>query len=193
VSVVEPLMEISPFMGVLNMAYIGFSVLCVLNVITGVFVENAFKTSTDDDDKAVLELLESRRQWIQEIKDLFTLADKSNTGFVDWEEFSAFINDVRVEAIFRRLGLDVEGDSAATLFKLVDFGGTGLISLDDFADGIQRVRGTARSIDICQLMFDSRMLRKQVGDLTKQLGRLMTGEPAGNPPVMDVVRIDSAV
>jgi len=163
----EPLVQVHPYMRLASVFYIMFAVLCVLNVITGVFVENAFKIHNNDEDRAIFDMLEHRKDWIAKVKDLFVLADRRDTGFFDQATFCEVLRDVRVQHCFRKLGLDVEENSAMMLFALFDVHNTGRIHLDEFAEGIQRVHGSARSIDIVQLLQSNRGLTRQLRELTR--------------------------
>merc|ERR1712048_162035 len=60
----DPLIEISPILTMVFAMYITFAVLCVMNIITGVFVENAHQQTDEDFDQMIMEDLENRKQCI---------------------------------------------------------------------------------------------------------------------------------
>jgi len=166
----KPLVEIHPALGVTNALYIMFVMFCVLNVITGVFVENAFKMNNEDEDRVIMDRIKMQKHWIAEVKSLFKKADRQSDGYLDLKEFEDMLQDVRVQHCLSKLGLDADDvNSAHSLFSLFDFAEHGKVSLDDFAEGIQRVRGNARSIDIVWLMHNNRALMSQVSRITKAL------------------------
>lgn len=74
----ELLVEISPIMGLVFSVYIAFAVLCVLNIVTGVFVENANRITQMDTDSMVMEELHMRQQWLVEVRRLFSSGFRSN-------------------------------------------------------------------------------------------------------------------
>merc|ERR1719261_402071 len=82
--VCKPLTDIHPVMGFLFAMYIAFGVLCVLNIVTGVFVENANKITSNDEDQMIMEELNQRKIWISEVKALFETADQDGSGVLDW-------------------------------------------------------------------------------------------------------------
>jgi len=146
---------------------------CVLNVITGVFVENAFKLNHDDEDRLIMERIKVQKHWIVEVKELFQKADHQSDGYLDVEEFEDMLQDVRVQHCLGKLGVDAEDvKSANSLFALFDFAENGKVSLDDFAEGIQRVRGTARSIDIVWLMHNHRRIMIELLQVKQSLEQL---------------------
>jgi len=169
----RPLVEIHPALGFTNALYVMFVMFCVLNVITGVFVENAFKMNNEDEDRVIMDRIKMQKHWITEVKNLFKKADRQSDGFLDLKEFEDMLQDVRVQHCLSKLGLDADDvNSAHSLFSLFDFAENGKVSLDDFAEGIQRVRGTARSIDIVWLMHNNRALMTEVSQITKSLESL---------------------
>jgi len=163
----KPLMALNPMLGLLFAFYIAFAVLCVLNIVTGVFVENANKMTAQDQDLVLMEQLDNRRQWFEEVKILFDAADVDGNGQLNETEFSTQLQDLRMQAWFRKIGVSVESYSAGGLFQLLDFDGDGHLDLDEFAIALQQVHGPARSIDIAKLSHDTRILRKDLGVLTE--------------------------
>merc|ERR1719456_697385 len=82
----EPLMTIHESMGFLFAVYIAFAVFCVLNIVTGVFVENANKITTQGDESVIVDELVNRRQ-AEEVQRLFLEMDSNGDGELAWDEF----------------------------------------------------------------------------------------------------------
>merc|ERR1712232_560568 len=61
VEVAKALFGVHWFLGMVFVFYIAFGMLCVLNIITGVFVESAMKNSEADDDQFMLLELEEKQ------------------------------------------------------------------------------------------------------------------------------------
>jgi len=137
----------------------------VLNIITGVFVDNANKIATKDDDMIMMEQLEMRAAWFDEVKELFKEADVDNSGTVTEHEFAEKMQDLRVQAWLRKIGVQVESYSAEGLFKLLDFDGDGSLELEEFALALQSVHGTARSIDLQRVAREAKLLREDMVQL----------------------------
>jgi hypothetical protein len=158
----SPLMTISPFMTLLFMVYISFAVLCVLNIVTGVFIENANKITMKDEEHVIMEDMSARQQWFEEVQMLFSRADVTGTGALDYPAFHGHVSDVRVQAFFRKLGLDVEASGSYGLFQLLDFNGDGKVDMDEFVLGCSQLHGNARSLDIAKLRHDNKKLKEQI-------------------------------
>lgn len=163
--VAQPLLELGTLLGILFIFYVAFATLCVLNIITGVFVDNANKIATKDDDMIMMEQLEMRAAWFDEVKELFKEADVDNSGTVTEHEFAEKMQDLRVQAWLRKIGVQVESYSAEGLFKLLDFDGDGSLELEEFALALQSVHGTARSIDLQRVAREAKLLREDMVQL----------------------------
>merc|ERR1712151_1152140 len=73
--VAVPLASIHPVLGLSFAVYIAFACFCVLNIITGVFVETASRLATMDEDLMVAEEIDTKLSWYEDVKDLFEQAD----------------------------------------------------------------------------------------------------------------------
>merc|ERR1712226_1693429 len=148
--------------------YVAFALLCVMNIITGLFIDNANKNAQKDADIVWMEQQESREKMNKEIEELFVLADVDKNGYVDFEEFEKSIGTWKMQAAFGRMGVPVGTETAAGLFTLLDFDGRGSIKIDDFCTILPQLNGQARSIDIAKLKHDT----KQMGVRLSQLCEL---------------------
>merc|ERR1719456_1970643 len=106
--------------------------------------------------------METRRKWFEEVKALFEAADKDGNGSLNEEEFADKLNDIQMQAWFRKIGVQVEAYSASGLFKLLDFDGDGSLELDEFAIAMEKVHGPARAIDVAKVLHDTKRLREDV-------------------------------
>jgi len=169
-----PLIRVNFLLGAFYALYIAFAILCVLNIVTGVFVENAAKITAKDEEHMIMEELETRKQWFEDIKTVFASADIDGDGEMRWEEFEGYIADVRIQTYFKKIGLDVESQCAKGLFELLDFDGDGSVNLDEFASSVQEIHGPAKSIDIVRLRHDTKNLKKDVKLIREDLAQVIS-------------------
>merc|ERR1711964_549363 len=113
----------------------------------------------------IMEEVSSRQAWFEEAKALFERADVDGVGALDWPAFQAHVSDVRVQALLRKMGLDVESSGAQGVFNLLDFNQDGTVSLDEFVLGIQQLHGQARSLDVAKLQHDNNSMKIQLNQL----------------------------
>ncbi|CAJ1416829.1 unnamed protein product [Effrenium voratum] len=146
--------------------YIGFCLVGLLNVVTGIFVDSAVCTRTED------EVVDSYREDLQrtsdEVKRIFNAADTHSSGMLTLEAFSQCLNqNAWVAAYFA--GLDIGADDAGTIFTLMDTNNSGDITVDEFVQGTMKLKGHAKSIDIFAIMFDITRLGLQVQKLCSSM------------------------
>jgi len=164
-----PLSTISPFLTVLFSLYIAFAVLCMLNIVTGVFVENANSILKADAETGVFEELQKQDKRMCELRVVFAQMVADGACALRFPEFWNFCQNPMVQAYFRRIGLHVEKGNAEALFKLMDADHDGQISLEEFIDGCSQFLGTARQLDIAKLKADSVWMREQMSELSRTI------------------------
>jgi len=166
--VAQPLEEQIHFLFALFFCmYIAFTVFAVLNVVTGVFVDQAMIMSRQDHELVIDEELSREGSDINEFIRMFHEADADGNGNVSWDEFQSHIEDERVKAYFKVLDLHV--DQAEELFVLLDPAKTGEVSIDDFVKGCVRMKGAAKSLDVQALLFQNKAMKDDLEKLRNSL------------------------
>eukprot|EP00928_Gymnodinium_smaydae_P027555 TRINITY_DN21280_c0_g1_i5.p1 TRINITY_DN21280_c0_g1~~TRINITY_DN21280_c0_g1_i5.p1 ORF type:complete len:642 (-),score=90.00 TRINITY_DN21280_c0_g1_i5:214-1986(-) len=160
----QPLTDIHPLLGVAFACYVAFAVLCVLNIVTGIFVDNSSKLSMKDEETLVLESAENKARWIEDVSELFRDMGGSD-GFLNNAQFERGITDLRVQAKLKKLGLDIEPEAMLGLFDVLDFDKSGQLTVDEFTLGIKMLHGNAKSIDIARLLYDNMSIKKDLHGL----------------------------
>eukprot|EP00443_Scrippsiella_acuminata_P125771 CAMPEP_0115639990 /NCGR_PEP_ID=MMETSP0272-20121206/35553_1 /TAXON_ID=71861 /ORGANISM="Scrippsiella trochoidea, Strain CCMP3099" /LENGTH=634 /DNA_ID=CAMNT_0003077211 /DNA_START=9 /DNA_END=1911 /DNA_ORIENTATION=- len=139
--ILEPLKtEVSVFLVPVFMLYVAFALLCMLNVITGVFVESALLTAKKDKDNYM----------VNNVRAIFEAHDADGSGCLDWDEFQMAVESEEMKTVLG--GLDIAVSEADGLFYLLDAEESGQISAEDFASGCARLRGGAKALDLAILM-----------------------------------------
>eukprot|EP00928_Gymnodinium_smaydae_P040036 TRINITY_DN27222_c0_g1_i1.p1 TRINITY_DN27222_c0_g1~~TRINITY_DN27222_c0_g1_i1.p1 ORF type:complete len:540 (+),score=80.29 TRINITY_DN27222_c0_g1_i1:78-1697(+) len=159
-----PLFQISVPLGIFYLAYVAFSLFCVLNIITGVFVENSAKISLKDEENLLLETIEGRRQRMYDLSSLFCLISGGQETF-SRRQFQRHARDIRVQTQFSKLGISTH--CLAGLFNLLDFQKTGAVSFDNFSMGIDMLHGSAKGIDLARLQSDVKAISLDIRALRR--------------------------
>ncbi|CAE7484603.1 CACNA1H, partial [Symbiodinium necroappetens] len=149
------------FMGV----YVFFTLFCFINVITGIFVDNAKALGETEAMHQRSALALKRKMWVKKVLALFAQLDSGQEGDLSYEEFAAEIQDERVQDCFRHLGINVENHSVDELFDLFDVDAEGKIDQSSFEQAIRQFHGHARSIDVYKLRRETQKIAKQVRSL----------------------------
>lgn len=151
----------------LFMVFILISFLAVVNVVTGVFVDVAQQMAQQDRDLVVQQQLAEKEAYMRELKNLFYEADCDDSGSLSWEEFETHCDDARVMAYLSTLDLDPS--EARGLFTLLDYNDSGEVSINEFVNGCIRLKGSAKSIDLCTLLYDCRKMALKIDGLEAAL------------------------
>jgi len=122
----------------------------VLNVVTGIFVDSAVCTRTEDE--VVQNWKEDQQRTSLEVKRIFYLADKDESGSMSFSELCRQLQNPWVRAYFS--GLDIDPNEAKIIFTLMDTDNDGVVSIDEFIDGTMKMKGHAKSVDVMAMMFD---------------------------------------
>merc|ERR1712196_388991 len=128
------------FFGIFFSAFMAFTGIALLNIGTGIFVDNAMKATLLDKDMVIHDELEREGSYINDVKRLFHEADLDNSGQLSWAEFETYLQDPRVQAYFH--SLEIHPSVAKGLFKLLDTTGSGRVNCEDFVMGCVRLKGS---------------------------------------------------
>eukprot|EP00435_Cladocopium_sp_Y103_P056779 s1312_g19.t1 len=142
----QPLIDdVSPMMAIVFSAYVAFSVLAMMNVITGIFVDNAKTYAQQDKDRR-----SSRRG---AAGNLFKQTDLNEQNAIDWKVFQAKLDTRELQELFD--AVDVNVADARSLFKLIDTDNSGSVSPDELMRGWIRLQGPAKALDLSLLLRES--------------------------------------
>jgi Ca2+-binding EF-hand superfamily protein len=119
--------------------YISFTVIAVMNVITGVFLDTATERAKKERELYL----------VRSAKRVFEQADHTSDGTITWEDFKPALEHSDVQAFFHTIDLEVS--EAQSLFELLDTSSDGFISSDEFLKGCLRLRGPAKALDLLAL------------------------------------------
>jgi len=126
--------------------FIFFTFFSVLNIVTGVFVDGAIQQANDDRSLRLMQQEKEHKEYVQALMDLLFDIDADGSGYITREEWDGEVSNWNVQANMLLLG--VNGDDADRLFNLLDTGGDGVLSIPEFVEGMQRLKGPAQSIDV---------------------------------------------
>eukprot|EP00927_Polykrikos_kofoidii_P006860 TRINITY_DN12787_c1_g3_i1.p1 TRINITY_DN12787_c1_g3~~TRINITY_DN12787_c1_g3_i1.p1 ORF type:complete len:632 (+),score=97.76 TRINITY_DN12787_c1_g3_i1:86-1981(+) len=157
---------------------IGFA---VVQVITGVFMQQTFKVVARDEQIMINEKKLNSSAVVKNLEKLFEVIDASGDNALSLEELTVCLDDPTVKAWFAALEVD---ESDAT--KLFDFleDGSGKINRRDFIVGIKQIRGHAKSIDLQHILSEVRAVshaQKMLAQTLSQRGRQGRSHTAPEP------------
>lgn len=147
--------------------YIVFSILGVLNIVTGVFVESALGNSKRDHDLMVETEREKKEDMLRELKLLFEEIDSDKSGTVSYQEICHAYDDDRMVAYMCAIG--VEFDDVAALFSLLDRDQEGKVDVQEFISGCMRLHGPATNMEIARVELENKAVLKMITNLKSKM------------------------
>merc|ERR1712156_764916 len=123
---------------VLFYGYVFFTMLAVLNVVTGVFVDNAVQLAHTQREFVAAKEEEFKQQHIKEVANLFFVSDTDGSGTVSLQEIQECFSDPVVIAFFTALDLDV--DDTERIFQLIDRDASGSVDIQEFIEGCMKLK-----------------------------------------------------
>jgi len=186
----SPLWRVHAVWELIFFVFVAFMFFAVFNVVTGVFCQSAIENANYDKDVVVAAQLSQKQVYTERLQELFRSMDSTKSGRITLSRLEDSLQSDQVMAYFH--SLEITATDAWNLFKLLaDDDGSG-INLESFVTGCLRLRGSARSVDIHMLMYESRWMRKRISDLTKSFNSFLESFPevveeaagagAGEPP-----------
>lgn len=162
-----PLWQMNNVYGLCFTLYVLISILGILNVVTGVFVERASNISKMDRDLAISDEIARMEADVEESMQLFRELDTDNVGQVPMESFMEFLTHERVIAYFATLDIDIT--DRRRLRSMFDVDDDKFVSLEEFVVGCVRLRGSAKKSDHVAMMVEMQKLHDCIEVLGKSL------------------------
>ncbi|CAE7342719.1 Scn8a, partial [Symbiodinium pilosum] len=138
--------------------YLLFFTLGVMNIITGVFVENASVLFKPDDQEALAEYMKQVQDDIQEVTAIMHTIDTDGSGSLSVDEFLTAMQNDRVEHALRQIGVDIRMPEHyfKTLAAITE---QEEIAIDEFVAHIVQMKGAASRTDVQTLTLEVAMLQ----------------------------------
>lgn len=153
-------------LGIFCAFYLSCVVFAVINIIQALFLKDTLDMAANDAEMMVQELLDQKRAYSERLGELFYAADTSGDGVISLEEFENVIMNPKVMGFLTMLELEISEVKA--LFHMLD-DGDGSIDYQEFLDGVIRLKGQARSMDVIAVMADCRKILDVVEGIGKRL------------------------
>jgi hypothetical protein len=148
--------------------FIAFFQISLLNVLTGIFVENAMKLAQPDPYTRALEQRKAEILEADELRHACKRLDKGHSGYISAEEFESEIQHGKLRAHLRVLGLDMR-DPRKFFCALQYASGQTDVDIDAFVTGCLKLKGPASSIDLQSLIADTHLVDENQRDLKRFL------------------------
>ena len=171
---VSVLMKIHVAYGFLFVVFIACMQFAALNIIAGIFVNDAIEMAQRD-RHIVLQAESTRnKSLVSDLKKLFLEFDTDQSGTLTLEEFMQAFQNPAVQARFRFLGVEIT--DAESLFEMLDTAETDEILVDEFVNVCLRAKTLTRPLDLQSFIQQNRRtdrwLRRGLVNIEHHLDRL---------------------
>jgi len=161
---IEPLGQLYVFAFIFYITFFNFA---VLNILTGIFVENAMKLCQPDQEEKEAEALRVRQRDMDELTMLVQAMDADRSGAIKKEEFLDIASQPEVGRVFARLGIDIK-DPEVLFHAIANHMHTTEVPIPEFVTRAISFKGQASSLDLYGLIRQTASLHQNVQDVRKR-------------------------
>eukprot|EP00931_Biecheleriopsis_adriatica_P105883 TRINITY_DN80407_c0_g1_i1.p1 TRINITY_DN80407_c0_g1~~TRINITY_DN80407_c0_g1_i1.p1 ORF type:complete len:589 (-),score=116.57 TRINITY_DN80407_c0_g1_i1:63-1829(-) len=174
-----PLFEVGELAIFFFLVYVALMILCVMNVLLGIFCQCALDTAASDKENVIKAQLDDKERFIETLNELFASWDDTGDCKCSLEEFKSHLQDETTQALLR--SLEIEGNDALILFELLDGDRSGEVNLDEFVTGCITLRGGAKAIHMEKASSQNRYVEQKILAIEEKLDLLIEKNGAGIP------------
>jgi len=151
----QPLIDFDLAAALLLVVFVVVSVLAVLNVITGIFVNDALEKARSDHTLVLAREMEEIEMQRCKLTNLFNKLDKRRRGLT-LEDLQEHVNNKVVQATFSSVG--IEASDLESLFRLLDVDGNKVVEVDEFVVGCMRLARGTHNLSVEGAVMDTKVL-----------------------------------
>eukprot|EP00746_Dinoflagellata_sp_MGD_P145872 gnl/MRDRNA2_/MRDRNA2_78428_c0_seq1.p1 gnl/MRDRNA2_/MRDRNA2_78428_c0~~gnl/MRDRNA2_/MRDRNA2_78428_c0_seq1.p1 ORF type:complete len:665 (+),score=119.84 gnl/MRDRNA2_/MRDRNA2_78428_c0_seq1:103-2097(+) len=144
------------------MFYISFVTFAIVRVITAIFLKETLAAADQDHEMVIHEKMHMAQKYQASLERLYHELDTDKDGYVTSDELNTLCEDQRAVAWLHSLDLSVSEVNA--LFELMDTG-DGKVAWNAFVDGLTRLRGSAKNIDLEMLSIDNKKVLSGIKEM----------------------------
>eukprot|EP00746_Dinoflagellata_sp_MGD_P143834 gnl/MRDRNA2_/MRDRNA2_76617_c0_seq3.p1 gnl/MRDRNA2_/MRDRNA2_76617_c0~~gnl/MRDRNA2_/MRDRNA2_76617_c0_seq3.p1 ORF type:complete len:563 (+),score=100.78 gnl/MRDRNA2_/MRDRNA2_76617_c0_seq3:120-1691(+) len=174
---------VDPWLGLWFVLFLMLTNTVLLNLVTGVILENVLAISRHEAEQLMKKEDEERRQTMVAIKKAFEIADKNGDGTLTRQEFKDAMHSS--EMLDQLKACFIGQYEAEELFELLDLDHNGAIEVDEFMEGCLRVKGNARAKHLLGVQYDlgkvGSILGKQIDSLDQKMQAICQHLGMDNP------------
>jgi Ca2+-binding EF-hand superfamily protein len=148
--------------GISHQLGVGFA---VIEVISGVFLNETFKVASLDDSIMMNEVRRAAKAESAQLTEFFKQADKDGSGLVDQDELKKVMKNKQVEEWLSAMGLDMS--DIDKVFRMLDKDGDGFLTPEELVGGASMLKKPARAMDLADVQTVLENLNTRVAAMTK--------------------------
>eukprot|EP00428_Durinskia_dybowskii_P020759 CAMPEP_0170207948 /NCGR_PEP_ID=MMETSP0116_2-20130129/3553_1 /TAXON_ID=400756 /ORGANISM="Durinskia baltica, Strain CSIRO CS-38" /LENGTH=636 /DNA_ID=CAMNT_0010458409 /DNA_START=167 /DNA_END=2077 /DNA_ORIENTATION=+ len=154
----ELIQPLGPFYVFAFIFYIAFFNFAVLNILTGIFVENAMKLCQPDGEELEAEARRRRERDIAQLTLLAEAMDADQSGTIKKSEFMDIVQSQEMGVLFSRLGIDIK-DPEVFFHAITEAMHQDEVPIHDFVTKTIHFKGAASNLDLYGLIRQAASMR----------------------------------
>jgi len=159
----EAFLEISSLVSGIFIFYVAFMILALLNIVTGIFVNDSINASQSDREFKTMALVQRYADSINDLRDMFKAIDTDGSGAITLHEFLEGLTKNEIKLTLECLGVDAP--NAVMLFETLDVDGDMQLEIDEFIMGCSALSVSAKSIDMEMMKAQNKKMMKMLKSL----------------------------
>jgi voltage-gated sodium channel len=167
----EVLVPVGTFTSFTYLFFVAFSQIALMNILTGIFVENAMSLAVPDRQAMFSEETKKYMNQLEELEAIVKKLDTENDGFITHDEFRRGMTDSGRESLLTYLGAQgVHSADAEHFYKLLSLAhSTPKVEIAAFVGGCMKLRGDAQSLDLQALIFEMKVVHKKINAIYTEM------------------------
>jgi len=162
----EPLRQASGLTAGLFVFVVAFTQIALLNIMTGVFVENAMKLAQPDRATLALEQRKCDMRDAQDLRETLEAVCPNFSGMIGWDQFQKIASDVVVSSTLESMGLGIH--DAHLLFEMLcKVSDSTEVDFQFMVDAFLKMKGPAANLDLQALIYKTDILASQVNAIAR--------------------------
>eukprot|EP00928_Gymnodinium_smaydae_P046315 TRINITY_DN3084_c0_g3_i1.p1 TRINITY_DN3084_c0_g3~~TRINITY_DN3084_c0_g3_i1.p1 ORF type:complete len:555 (-),score=85.20 TRINITY_DN3084_c0_g3_i1:280-1944(-) len=162
-----PLFDVSPIAVIFYLLYVVLMVLCVMNVLTGMFCQSAIDTAASDRENVIQLQLQEKHRFVDTLQQMFAEMSDGEEGKLKQWHFEKHLERDHMQALLRSLEIEVR--DAITLFELLDTNGSGEVDVEEFVTGCITLRGGAKAVHMEKVSNMNKIFTTRFDEIDKSL------------------------
>jgi Ca2+-binding EF-hand superfamily protein len=168
-SVARPVMTRQPSMAAFFIVFLFFTAYGCMNILVGVVCENTLAAARSNERKmSRLKSKELQRNFVT-LREVFLQGDSDGDGFITLKELEDCLFRSDVED--KMYSLDLPRTEAKELFTILDCDGSGQIDVEEFINGILKLKGDCRPKDLMGLVMNQKHMMRRLDGIEKLISR----------------------
>ncbi|CAE7616656.1 scn4ab [Symbiodinium natans] len=160
VEALEPLRNASSIAAALMLLYEFITIFAILNVVTGVFCNNAIESAKADKEIAIMKQMQWHQSQLRTLKGVFREIDADTSNMINFIELEEALSQQKLSSFME--SMDISTQDIWTLFMVLDADESGEISLEEFVEGCMQLQGPAQSVQLARMRYESKIARQEI-------------------------------